>query len=417
MSDRNADSRKATQSVSLTDLPVAISIRGVSKNFDLPHERANTLKQRVLRPGRYSFERLHALADVDFDIRKGEFFGIVGRNGSGKSTLLKCIAGIYPVDEGEIRLAGKVASIIELGVGFNPELDARDNVLLNAQLLGLSAAEAERRFGTIIAFAELEKFVDLKLKNYSSGMFVRLAFSVAIHVDADILLVDEVLAVGDQSFQHKCFREFERIKQSGTTVCFVTHDVTMVERFCTRAVLLHHGEIHSFGNPVSVARDYVQINLAGEEVAQQAKTGDEAAGDGAARIEHVILRDPDGKKAIRANQGDRLEIECAVRFERELDQPIVEFEIRDPDEIVVFHASTVLSGTPTGEFATGETATFKLNFENQLEDGYFAVTTRIKHRDGLQCDSSADAAGFLVVGRRMAKGLVNLDHTIKLVRS
>ncbi|MBI5309968.1 MAG: ABC transporter ATP-binding protein [Actinobacteria bacterium] len=416
MAARTAESADAARSASLADQPVAISIRNVSKDFELPHERVSTLKQRVLRTGRYSFETLNALSGVDFDIREGEFFGIVGRNGSGKSTLLKCIAGIYPVDEGEIRVAGKVASIIELGVGFNPELDARDNVLLNAQLLGLSAEQAEARFASVIEFAELEKFVDLKLKNYSSGMFVRLAFAVAIHVDADVLLVDEVLAVGDASFQHKCFREFERIKQKGTTVCFVTHDVTLVERFCTRAVLLDRGEIRSFGYPIDVARDYVQINLVDSSPAPASGDAGEPAGDGAARVERLGYTDADGNPTTRSKQGERGVITAGIRFERDVYDPLIEFEIADADNHLVFFTSTVLDDVSTGDFKAGETAEFRLEFENLLEDGYYALTVRVKHRDGRQCDASRPGPGFLVVGRVLAKGVVNVDHRLELRR-
>ena len=189
--------------------PAIITAAQVSKAFRLPHQRYSTLKERVLHPFASStYDTLQALDDVSFDVKRGEFYGIVGRNGSGKSTLLKCLAGIYGIDRGEMEAAGRLSPFIELGVGFNPDLTARDNVLVNAIMLGLSRREAKRRFDGIIAFAELEDFVDLKLKNYSSGMSVRLGFSVAIQVDADILLVDEVLAVGDASFQRKCYDEF-----------------------------------------------------------------------------------------------------------------------------------------------------------------------------------------------------------------
>ncbi|HMS73148.1 MAG TPA: ATP-binding cassette domain-containing protein, partial [Baekduia sp.] len=188
------------------DTPVAIEVADLSKTFRLPHEQVHTLKERVIHPFRRpEIERFEALRGVSFDVRQGEFFGIVGRNGSGKSTLLKCLAGIYAADSGRIAVAGRVSTFIELGVGFNMDLPARDNILINATMLGLTQREAKARTDAILEFAELENFVDLKLKNYSSGMLVRLAFSVMIQVDADVLLIDEVLAVGDASFQQKCF--------------------------------------------------------------------------------------------------------------------------------------------------------------------------------------------------------------------
>ena len=205
---------------------------GVTKEFQLPQESVHTLKERVLHPFRgRSFERLQALEDVSFTVSEGEFFGVVGRNGSGKSTLLRCLAGIYHLDRGSIAVAGRVSPFIELGVGFNPELTARDNVILNALMLGLTPAEARDKFDAIIEFAELEEFLDLRLKNYSSGMQVRLGFSVAIQVASEILLVDEVLAVGDAAFQQKCYEQFHRLKEEGRTVVFVTHDMSAVERF------------------------------------------------------------------------------------------------------------------------------------------------------------------------------------------
>lgn len=182
----------------------AIVVEHVSKTFRLPHRRYSTLKERVLHPFRSSeYDELHAVKDVSFAVREGEFYGIVGRNGSGKSTLLKCLAGIYGADAGRIAIEGRLSPFIELGVGFNPDLPARDNVMLNAIMLGLTRKEARRRFDSVIEFAELEEFIDLPLKNYSSGMSVRLAFAVTVEVDAEVLLIDEVLAVGDAAFQQK----------------------------------------------------------------------------------------------------------------------------------------------------------------------------------------------------------------------
>ena len=197
----------------------AVRIDAVHKRFRLPHQRYSTLKERALHPfASRTYDELHAVNDVSVDIAPGEFFGIVGRNGSGKSTLLKILAGIYVADEGEVAVTGRLSPFIELGVGFNPELTARENVMINGIMLGLTRKQARERFDEIIAFAELEDFVDLKLKNYSSGMSVRLGFAVAIQVDADILLVDEVLAVGDAAFQQKCFEQFQALKDAGRTI-------------------------------------------------------------------------------------------------------------------------------------------------------------------------------------------------------
>jgi ABC-type polysaccharide/polyol phosphate transport system ATPase subunit/ABC-type polysaccharide/polyol phosphate export permease len=241
--------------------PTSISVRSVSKAFRLPHQKYTSVRERVLHPfSSGSSEVLPALRDITFDTRSGEFLGIVGMNGSGKSTLLKCLSGIYRVDAGEITVQGRVASFIELGVGFNQELTARDNVIINAVMLGLTPSEARRRFDEIVAFAELEDFVDLKLKNYSSGMVGRLAFSVTVQVDADVLIFDEVLAVGDAAYGRKCLERFTRMKGEGRTILLVTHNLASVERFCDRAMLLHQGELVDIGEPAAVAREYERLN-------------------------------------------------------------------------------------------------------------------------------------------------------------
>jgi ABC-type polysaccharide/polyol phosphate transport system ATPase subunit/ABC-type polysaccharide/polyol phosphate export permease len=239
----------------------AIRAVGVRKTFHLPHERYTTLRERVRHPlSGQTFELLPALADVSFDVSPGEFFGVVGKNGSGKSTLLRCLAGIYPADSGQIAVEGRLVPFIELGVGFNNEMTARENVVTNGVLFGLSRREAASRFDEIIAFAELERFVDLKLKNYSTGMAVRLAFSTSIHVDADVFLYDEVLAVGDAAFREKCFRHFDHLREDGKTVVIVTHDMDMVRRLCDRAMLLHEGGVVAQGDAAHVAERYEALN-------------------------------------------------------------------------------------------------------------------------------------------------------------
>jgi ABC-type polysaccharide/polyol phosphate transport system ATPase subunit len=242
----------------------AIDVRGVSKIFRLPHQKYSTLKERALHPlATRTYDTLRALDGVGFEVEQGEFFGIVGRNGSGKSTLLKCLSGIYAIDSGHMQVDGRVSPFIELGVGFNPDLTARDNVIVNAIMLGLTRKEARRRFDEIIAFAELEDFLDLNLKNYSSGMAARLGFAVAIQVDADVLLIDEVLAVGDASFQRKCFEQFERMKREGRTILFVTHDMASIERLCDRALVLELGRVADVGPPDRIAHRYEELNSIG----------------------------------------------------------------------------------------------------------------------------------------------------------
>jgi len=239
----------------------AIQVQSVSKSFVLPHQRQSSVKSMFVNIfRRRSFEKQQVLEDVSFEIEKGEFFGIVGRNGSGKSTLLKLLAGIYKPNQGAVHIHGKLTPFIELGVGFNQELTGRENVYLNGALLGFSARQTDAMYDDIVEFAELQEFMDQKLKNYSSGMQVRLAFSIAIRAKSDILLIDEVLAVGDEAFQRKCLDVFEKYKANKQTIILVTHDMETVRKFCTRAMLIHDGEIVKIGNPRAVAEKYTQLN-------------------------------------------------------------------------------------------------------------------------------------------------------------
>ncbi len=245
---------------------IAISVKNVSKTFKLPHEQSSGLKQVILnvfrKNKRRGYEEQQVLDGISFDIKKGEFFGIVGRNGSGKSTLLKLISQIYVPDGGSIEVNGSLTPFIELGVGFNPELTGRENVYMNGALLGFSNKQMDEMYDEIVKFAELERFMDQKLKNYSSGMQVRLAFSIAIRADTEILVLDEVLAVGDEAFQRKCNEYFKKVKNDKTkTVVLVTHSMDAVRRYCDRAVLIRNGKVIIEGSPEDVANEYSLENL------------------------------------------------------------------------------------------------------------------------------------------------------------
>ena len=295
--------------------PFAIRVVELSKTFRLPHETRRTLREHVLHPlRRTTWEEQQALVDVSFEVEAGEFFGVIGRNGSGKSTLLKLLAEIYQPDAGSVELDGKVSPFIELGVGFQPELNARDNVRINGLLLGLSPRELDERFDEIIAFAELERFVDQKLKNYSSGMQLRLAYSIAIQVPFDILLLDEVLAVGDQNFQDKCFATFEAMRASGKTVVLVTHNLAMVTRFCDRALLLQDGREHASGSAQEVVETYLELErgraessetierLRGQRSDARASAA-EAAGRRLSREDVALMSPEQVYELTRAQQG------------------------------------------------------------------------------------------------------------------
>jgi lipopolysaccharide transport system ATP-binding protein len=314
-------------------MKLMIRVHDISKTFLIPQEKKMTLREHVLGflLGRTTrFEPLRALRGVSFDVHKGEFFSIIGKNGSGKSTLLKIMSSIYAPDRGGVRLDGTVSPFLELGIGFNPDLTARENVFLSAAVLGLRRKEVEALYDEIIGFAEMERFQEQSLKNFSSGMKVRLAFSVAFMVNADILLIDEVLAVGDASFQQKCYDVFRRLKGEGKTIVFVSHSMGDVKEFSDRVMLLHEGRVVSLGDPEKVIHDYQLLTahedekrIAFEEALKQKKAvearrefvppGDEKRwGNGRARVKHVSFCDRDGKEKHVYATGEPLRMKITI---------------------------------------------------------------------------------------------------------
>ena len=247
----------------MTDKQIAVKVDHVSKYFKLPTEATNSLRTAMVNrfKGIKGYKEQHVLKDISFEVEKGDFFGILGRNGSGKSTLLKIISEIYVPEKGTVTIDGKLVSFIELGVGFNPELTGRENVYMNGAMLGFSTAEIDAMYDDIVDFAELHEFMNQKLKNYSSGMQVRLAFSVAIKAQGDILILDEVLAVGDEAFQRKCNDYFQERKKSGKTTILVTHDMGAVKKYCNKAVLIENGLVKAIGDPFDVSDQYSFDNL------------------------------------------------------------------------------------------------------------------------------------------------------------
>jgi ABC-type polysaccharide/polyol phosphate transport system ATPase subunit len=353
---------------------VAVSIEGVSKTFRLPHQQYSTLKERALHPFRSTeYDELHAVTDISLEIASGEFFGIVGRNGSGKSTLLKCIAGIYGVDRGRISVAGRLSPFIELGVGFNMDLTARDNVIINAIMLGLSRRQARLRFDDVIAFAELEEFIDLKLKNYSSGMLVRLAFATSIQVQAEILLIDEVLAVGDAAFQQKCFEEFYRLKREGKTIVFVSHDMYSVERFCDRAMLMERGDMVQLGDPRAIGRAYHKLNFGHLPHGAPAR---EAPASGTV-IAEAWFEGADGERITSVGQEERMSMCFEVRFAEEVRDPVFAATLRTELGHTIVVARSDQHGHGSGSYAAGETVLARFDLPSWLTPSRYTLTPSI----------------------------------------
>ncbi len=398
----------------------AVVARDISKTFRVPEERTHTLKERALHPlRRSSHQSFSALEGISFEVRRGEFFGIAGRNGSGKSTLLKCLAGIYGVDTGQIWMEGRLSTFIELGVGFNPDLAARDNVVLNGIMMGLSPREARARYDAVIDFAELREFEELKLKNYSSGMHVRLAFSVAIQVDADILLVDEVLAVGDAAFQQKCFDVFNQLRDDGRTIVFVTHDMGSLNRFCHRALLLEKGEMIHLGEPHEVADRYLEINFGRDPEAAAKRVDEGRGGDGEARIVEAWVEDEHGQRASSLPQGRRIAIKALVNFLVDVEDPVASIYVLNDDHVAILVASSAIEHERSGRFRAGESAVFSFSFENVLAPRRYNPLFTLAHRGtGLDLmDRIEGAFSFVVTGPEAMGGWVDLPVEVGVDRS
>ena len=418
--------RYRTDGMNAADAP-ALVVDGVVKRFRIPGERVMTLKERALHPLRkVPWHDLTAVDDVSFTVAPGEFFAVVGRNGSGKSTLLKCLAGIYAVDAGEMFVDGRVSTFIELGVGFNMELPARENVIINAAMLGLPPREAKRRLDHVLEFAELEEFADLRLKNYSSGMLVRLAFAVMIQVDADILLIDEVLAVGDASFQQKCYDEFARLRREGRTVILVTHDMGAVERFCDRALLLEHGRPEMIGDPHEVGLRYLDLNFARETSEPEPDEADEEAeqeesryGDRRAEILEAWFEDANGRRAGALPGGQRCAFVARARFREEVDDPILGFVLQNAEEQTVFGASTLAVNHRLGSFQPGEEVTIRIAFDNIFRPDRYYATPAIAHAGTgfAWIDRRERFTEVVVTGTSRTDAIIDLPYEVELDRS
>ena len=399
----------------LSDAPLAVSVDGASKTFRIPHQQFHTLKERALHPFRSrTYEAFDAMKDITLGVHRGEFVGIVGRNGSGKSTLLKCIAGIYRLDEGSITVQGRLSPFIELGVGFNPDLAAEDNVVINAVMMGLSRAEARRRFADLVEFAELEEFVDLKLKNYSSGMAVRLGFAVATQVDAEVLLVDEVLAVGDASFQQKCFEVFQRLKDAGKTILFVTHDMGLVERFCDRAMLIERGKVLSIGHPHEIGLLYNQVNFGGLVHDAPARNVSQRP------VEITTCRvEAAGEAVSELPHGETFDIAFEMLFNERTENPVFGVSLRNEAGQTVFATTTQWSVPETGVFEAGESVTVRVRLDAWFSPSRYRVSPSVA-RQGSGADTldlREDMASVIVHSTRDSGGMLDPPHRFEIERA
>ena len=398
------------------DSPLAIQVEDLHKAFRIPTNRVDSLKERAVRPfSSRDYRELRALDGVSFDVRQGEFFGIVGRNGSGKSTLLKLLASIYRADSGTIRMAGRMAPFIELGVGFNHDLTARENVVLNGVMMGLTPAEMRRRTDAVIEFAELGEFADLKLKNYSSGMMVRLAFAVMMEADADVLLIDEVLAVGDAAFQQKCADAFREMKAMGKTIVLVTHEMTTVEEYCHRAMLIADGKIQHIGDPAEVGRRYLRLNFE-----QENKGAAEAAPEASDEVQllEAWLEDAEGTRLTNVEHGQKVRLRVELEVLRDNPGIGVGFLLANADAIGVFQFGIgVANARGGGDLVAGERVKVAAEVENLLSPGRYFVHCGVNrvHGGGVALYAH-DAIDFVVFGgEAQPRGIVSLPHEISAI--
>src|SRR5579862_499433 len=373
---------------------IAVKVENVSKNFVLPQEKVTTVKglfTSFYKNRRKPKQTLHALKDISFQIEKGEFFGIVGRNGSGKSTLLKILAGIYQSTEGKINTYGKLVPFIELGVGFNSELTGRENVYLNGAMLGFSKKQINEMYDDIVDFAELRPFMDQKLKNYSSGMQVRLAFSMATRAEADILLVDEVLAVGDADFQRKCFNYFKLLKKQKKTVVFVSHDMNAVREYCDRAILIEKSEIIKEGNVAQVASSYTKMFIESEG-SVEAKISRKRWGNNDFSYTDVRVI-----PKTATMQTEFIEIKARAIAKKDITAPVYGFTIKNGAGTEMLGSNTKLLHQQVIPPKKGQKLTITWQVPNVLNKADYTIdVTAINEHDLSEYDWWEDAGSFAV---------------------
>ena len=361
----------------------AIEVRNVSKIFKLYHEQYHTLKERLIFLRRAKrFEEFKALDDVSFEIEEGTTFGLIGANGSGKSTMLKLMAGILRPTSGEVQVKGRVGALLEVGAGFHPDLTGRQNVYLNGSILGFSTREINRKFDDIVSFAELEAFIDNPVRNYSSGMYIRLGFAVAVHMDPDILLIDEVIAVGDEAFQKKCMYRMRQFQEDGKTILLVTHAVDGIRDLCSQAALLSKGHLAAYGDPSEVIRQY-------RNKVSKTHTGEKIDHLTAVEIEKLTLTDPSGNTQPYFTAGDPMCVFADLVTNTPVEDPVFSVNIYDSAGQHVFGTNTNLRYMET-DLARGP-ARLRIEFDAlPMQEGTFSIAVGIHSRDGKTVYAATD---------------------------
>lgn len=389
-------------------------VQNVSKLYRLYDKPSDRLRELIPFRNKQYYSEFWALKNVTVRVRAGEILGIVGPNGSGKSTLLQVASGILQPTRGRVVTQGRVAALLELGAGFNPEFTGRENVYLNSEIMGIPRRETARKFSRIEQFAEIGTFIDRPVKEYSSGMYVRLAFATAIHVDPEILIVDEALAVGDAIFANRCLQKLEELKDRQVTILFVSHDLGLVKRLCHRAVLMLRGEVACEGAPAEVVNRYVGMvhdqSASAHEVSDL--TGNYRHGDQSSRITTIRILDAAGRETSVVSAGERITIEIQAFFTQAVQQPVAGILIRNRLGIEVFGTNTRIEGRDLGTYLTGDQITVRFSFRCFLTRQDYTLTVATQHYDGRSQDWLDDAVQFTVADEHDAAGLARFKTDI-----
>ena len=391
----------------------AIEVKNITKNFKVYLDKGNTMKEKILFKKRRRYEERKVLQGISFKVRKGEAIGLVGHNGCGKSTTLKLLTRIMYPDSGEIIMRGRVSSLIELGAGFHPDMSGRENIYINASIFGLSRKEIDERLHNIIEFSELEQFIDNPVRTYSSGMYMRLAFSVAINVNADILLIDEILAVGDANFQNKCFRKLKEIKKSGTTIVIVSHSLGQIEQICERSIWINDGKIQAEGNPYEVHPEYLRYmddRRNGEEEGEEEETKKVERSHGHAYIENVIITNKQGNEVKKFQTGEDIRFLFEIKAKQTVREVHVGVSVVREDGVYCYGTNTANDGI--AYIVVEGAATLELTLNNiSLLPGRYYLDFEIKDLDGYVLDYYQRAFDIEIISETVDVGICKIEHT------
>lgn len=396
----------------------AIKVESVSKSFKIYQERHDTLKEAVLFRGRTRYETLWVLKDVSFEVPTGQTVGFIGENGSGKSTLLKMFAGIYKPEAGEITVSGKISALLELGAGFHPDLTGRENIYLNGAILRVPRRRIDEIFDSIVDFSGLREFINTPVKNYSSGMYTRLGFAVAISVEPDVLLVDEVLAVGDQAFQNKCYERIYRFKKEGKTIAFVSHDLNAIEKICDRVIFIDKGKIVADGDPAKVVGQY--LDFVSDKDVKRDRSGftsrdGSRVGTGEAEIVKVTMINSAGKNVAQIGSGETATVRLEVLFHQDVFNPTFGISIRAADNTYLYDVNNQRRGHKSGPFKKGTRVFVDFTEDFRLLGGEYTVSAAVAHADESRfCDHRGYVLSFSVRDDRRDRGLVDLSAKVKI---